>query len=325
MTSRRSLLTGAISFGVLSTIPRAQAEEWPSRPIRLICPFPAGAGVDFAARILADPLSKRLGVGVAVENHAGAGGVIGMDHVARAEPDGYTLGFPAGNSISILPAFKKSIPYKVPEDFVFVAKFVETGVTVTTSVDLPVKTVQELVLYAKNNPGRVKTGTGGVAAAADIATYLFENATGTKLAHIPYKGMGPAITDLLGGHIDLVFAAPSSLVPVMGSGRVRVLAVTSNERSALFPDAPTVHELGLRTATFTNWYGMVAPAKTPQTIVDRLQREIGEIVKDPDLKKRVSQAALELSPAFGAEFKEQVVNQLRVLSALGKSENISLD
>jgi tripartite-type tricarboxylate transporter receptor subunit TctC len=325
MKSRRSFLAGAAFFGLSSTIRTSAAQEWPSRPIRLICPFPAGAGVDISARIMAEALSKRLGVGVAVENHVGAGGVIGMEYVARAEPDGYTLGFPAGDSISILPAFKKSLPYKVPEDFSFVAKFVETGVSITTRADLPVKTVQELVVYAKNNPGRVKAGTGGVAAAADIATYLFENSTGTKLAHIPYRGMGPAIVDLLGSHIDLVFAAPSSVLPIIDTGRVRVLAVTSKERSPLFPNAPTVHELGLETAAFTNWYGMVAPAKTPQTVIDRLQTEIIAAVKDPDLKEKVSQAALDLSPLYGTEFQKQVIDQLNAFRALGKAENISVD
>ncbi len=248
-----------------------------------------------------------------------------MEYLAKANADGYTLGFPAGDSISILPAFKKSIPYKVPDDFSFIARFVETGVSITTSVDLPVKTVPELVSYAKSNPGRVKSGTGGVAAAADIATYLFEKSTDTKLAHIPYKGMAPAITDLLGGHIDLVFAAPSSVIPVMQSGRVRVLAVTSSERSPLFPDAPTVHELGLKTATFTNWYGLVGPAKTPDIVSDRIRKEVSIMVQDQDLKNRVAQAALQLSPLYGNDFRDHIARDLETFRALGKAENISID
>jgi tripartite-type tricarboxylate transporter receptor subunit TctC len=302
----------------------AAAQEWPNKPIRLIVPYPPGAGADISARIMADALTTKLGVSVVVEKRAGAGGIVGMEYVAKAAPDGYTLGWPSADPITLVPAFKKTMPYKVPEDFIFVAKFVETGLTLTVSSNLPTKTAAEFVAYAKANPNKIKSGTSGVAGASDIATYLFEKTTGSKITHIPYKGVAPAMTDLLGGFVDVVFPTPSTVAPQASSPKIRVLAVTSSQRHPLLPDVPTVDEVGLPGVAFTSWYGLVTPAKTPAGIVDRLAKEMEVIVKDPEIKSRVEKAALQLAPLFKTDFEKQVVKEIGSFRALGESEKITV-
>jgi tripartite-type tricarboxylate transporter receptor subunit TctC len=322
---RKMLVAMSVAAVALTaTLLPAAAQEWPNKPIRLICPYPPGAGADISARIMAEALSTKLGVSVVVENRAGAGGIVGMDYVSKAAPDGYTLGWPSADPITIVPAFKKTMPYRVPEDFIFVAKFVETGLTMTVSTNLPVKTSAEFVAYAKANPNKVKSGTSGVAGASDIASYLFEKNTGAKINHIPYKGVAPAMTDLLGGFVDLVFVTPATVAPQAESPKIKVLAVTSAHRHPLLPNVPTVDEVGLPGVAFTSWYGLVTPAKTPAAIVERLQKEVAVIVKDPEIKARVEKAALQLAPLFTTDFEKQVLKEISAFKALGESEKITV-
>lgn len=313
------LLAGLVFSG------SGMAQEWPNGHIRLICPFPAGAAVDLSARIMAEELSKRLGVPVVVENRGGGGGTIGMESVARANPDGNTLGWPAGDAISILPAFKKVTPYRVPDDFAFVAKFVDTALLIAVRKDLPVKNVQELITYAKANPEQLRSGTSGVASAADVVTHLFAKASGTKVVHVHYRGLALAIGDLLGGHIDMIMATPSTVMPLEKSGNVRILAATSETRLPFLPDVPTVKEAGLQGMEFSNWYGMLAPQKTPEKILERLRKEIAAIAEDSDVRARFAKANLDVATSYAKDFEQQVVRDLNKLKALSASENIVLD
>ncbi len=318
------LVISAAAVALAAALLPAAAQEYPTKPIRLICPYPPGAGADISARVMAEALATRLGVSVVVENRAGAGGIVGMDYVSKAPPDGYTLGWPSADPITLVPAFKKTMPYKVPEDFVFIAKFVETGLTMTISSNLPAKTSAEFVAYAKANPNKVKSGTSGVAGASDIASYLLEKNAGVKVNHIPYKGIAPAMTDLLGGFVDLVFVTPATVAPQAESPKIRVLAVTSSQRHPLLPNVPTVNEVGLPGVAFTSWYGMVAPAHTSPAIIERLRKEVAEIVKDPEVKSRIEKAALQMAPLFTTDFEKQVVKEINSFRALGESEKISV-
>jgi tripartite-type tricarboxylate transporter receptor subunit TctC len=248
-----------------------------------------------------------------------------MEYVAHAKPDGYTLGWPAGDAITMVPAFKKQMPYRVPEDFTFIAKLVETGLSLAVRKDLPAKTVPEFVAYAKAHPDQVKFGTSGVASGADIVTYLFAKATDTKVVHIPYKGMDPAVGDLLGGHIDVIFATPSVVQPLEKAGNIRILAVTSEKRVPLLPDVPTVK--GSRSAEH-DVLKLVRDGRageTPAEIVERLRKEMAAIAEEPEVREKLAKAALDVAPTYTTRFEEQVIKDLKTLKALGASEHIIIE
>ena len=321
---RRLLAIAGLAIVTAAAILPAGAQDYPTKPIRLICPFPAGAGADISARIMAEALSQRLGQQVVVENRAGVGGATGVDYVAKAAPDGYTLGWPSADPVTLLPAFKKTMPYKVPDDFIFIGKFVETGITITVSTNLKVNTAQEFVAYVKANPGKVKSGTSGVAGASDIVSYLFEKSTGTKLNHVHYKGIAPAMTDLLGGHIDVVMVTPATVAPQQSSDKIKTVAVTSPTRHPLLPNVPTVAEVGMPGVAFTSWYGVVAPAGTPAAIVERLKKEVAWIVAQPDIHQKVAKAALQMAPLIGDDFKNSALKEIAAFKALAESEKISV-
>jgi tripartite-type tricarboxylate transporter receptor subunit TctC len=313
---------GIAALAAAAAILPAGAQSYPTKPIRLICPFPAGAGADISARIMAEALSQRLGQQVVVENRAGVGGATGIEYVAKSTPDGYTLGWPSADPMVMLPAFKKTMPYKVPEDFIFIGKFVETGLTITVSANLNINTAQEFAAHVKANSGKIKSGTSGVAGASDIVSYLIEKSAGGKLNHVHYKGIAPALTDLLGGHVDAVFATPSSAAPQQSTGKIKILAVTSPKRHPLLPNVPTVVEAGMPGVLFTSWYGMVAPAGTPAPIVERLRKEVAWIISQPEYQARAEKAALQPAPMVGDEFKNATMKEIAAFKALAESEKI---
>jgi tripartite-type tricarboxylate transporter receptor subunit TctC len=321
---KKLLATLAIAMLTAAAAGPAGAQGYPNKPIRLICPYPPGAGADTSARIIAEALSEKLGQQVVVENRTGVGGVIGVEYVAKAAPDGYTLGWPSADPITLVSAFRKNLPYDALNDFEYIGKFVETGLTFSISVNVPAKNMKEFVAYVKAQNGKVKSGTSGVAGASDIASYLFEHETGTKMLHVPYKGIAPAMTDLLGGHVDLVVVTPSTVSTHVGSGKIRVLAVTSPTRHPLLPDVPTMKEAGLSGVGFTSWYGLVAPKGTPKPIVDKLRAAFAEVVKIPDIKVKAEKTALQLAPLIGDDFKNAVVKEIKSLKALQKAANIAV-
>jgi tripartite-type tricarboxylate transporter receptor subunit TctC len=321
---KKLLAALAVAMLTVAAAGPAGAQGYPTNPIRLICPYPPGAGADTSARIMAEALSEKLGQQVVVENRTGVGGVIGVEYVAKAEPDGYTLGWPSADPISLVSAFRKNLPYDALNDFEYIGKFVETGLTFAISVNVPAKDMKEFIAYVKAQNGKVKSGTSGVAGSSDIASYLFEHETGTKMLHVPYKGIAPAMTDLLGGHVDLVVVTPSTVSTHVGSGKIRVLAVTSPTRHPLLPDVPTVKEAGIPGVESTSWYGLVAPKGTPKAVVDKLRAAFAEVVKIPEIKVKAEKTALQLAPLIGDDFKNAVAKEITSLKALQKAANIAV-
>jgi tripartite-type tricarboxylate transporter receptor subunit TctC len=321
---KKLLAALAVAMLTVAAAGPAGAQGYPTKPIRLICPYPPGAGADTSARIMAEALSEKLGQQVVVENRTGVGGVIGVEYVAKAEPDGYTLGWPSADPISLVSAFRKNLPYDALNDFEYIGKFVETGLTFAISVNVPAKDMKEFIAYVKAQNGKVKSGTSGVAGSSDIASYLFEHETGTKMLHVPYKGIAPAMTDLLGGHVDLVVVTPSTVSTHVGSGKIRVLAVTSPTRHPLLPDVPTVKEAGIPGVESTSWYGLVAPKGTPKAVVDKLRAAFAEVVKIPEIKVKAEKTALQLAPLIGDDFKNAVAKEITSLKALQKAANIAV-
>ncbi len=301
------------------------AQDYPNKPIRLIAPYPPGGGVDLSARIAAEALTVQLGQQVVVENRPGATGTIGSDYVTKAAPDGYTLLWTSTDSITIVPALRPSMTYKVPDDLTFVAKFAETGMTFAVSTKLPVKTMAEFIAYGKANPGKIRFGSTGVGGSPHMAQLLFEKYSGIKMTHIPYKGVAPSLADLLGGHIEFSLVTPITLAPHIGTDKVRIIGISAPNRHPLVPDAPTMRELGLPQATMTVWYGLLGPAKLPAAVTDRLRKASADAIKTAELKGKLEKSGVLMAPQFGVEFQKAVVAEFNEWKAIGQAEKIVLE
>jgi tripartite-type tricarboxylate transporter receptor subunit TctC len=293
--------------------------------LRLIVPFTAGAGSDFTARVMAEALGPRLGQPVVVENRPGAGGAIGTDNVAKAAPDGYTLLWAAADAITMLPAVKPNLPYKIPGDFAYVAKFTHTGLSVAVSSKLPVTTMAEFIAYAKANPGKVRYGTAGVGGSTHLATLLFEKAAGIKMVHVPYKGVAASLQDLLGGHIELALVAPPTIAPHLGSDKVRIIGITAPARHPFLPNAPTMAELGVPKATVVPWYGVLGPAGLPANVTERLRREVAAVIASPEVQEKLTKAGWVPAPIIGDALEKFVVEEYRQWKEIADAEKIVVE
>jgi tripartite-type tricarboxylate transporter receptor subunit TctC len=279
----RILLALAVALVAL----QCQAQGWPARPIHLVVPYAPGGPVDLSARLLAPKLQQALGQPLVVENRAGAGGNIGAEFVAKSAPDGHTLVMGAIATHAINPALYPNFPYDPVRDFRHVALIVQVPNVLVVNNDLPVKSVQDLVAFAKERPGRLDFASGSTGSTGHLAGELFKQLTGTYMVHIPYKGAAPASADLFAGRVHLMFDNLASALPGIRAGKVRALAVTTAKRSSFVPELPTLEESGLKGFDMTTWWGVMAPAKTPQPVVDRLALEISSAVSSPEVAERL--------------------------------------
>lgn len=314
----------ALAAGIAG-VGTARAADYPAKPIRLISSYTPGGGNDIAARILAEGLSARLGQPVVVENKAGAVGLIGSDFVAKSAPDGYTLLFASVDTITMVPALKQSMPYKVPEDFTYIARTSENGMTFAISSKLPVTTMAEFIAYAKANPGKIRYGTNGLGAAPHLAVELFMKRTGVKMLHVPYKGISNAMSDLMGGHIDMVPLTPVAIAPYLGSDSMRIIGFTAADRHAMIPSVPTMTELGIPNAVVTVWYSVVGPAGMPPVVTDRLRKEVAATLADPVVKAKLEKLGSTVAPIYGDAFEKMVVDELKQWKEIARDEKIVLD
>ncbi|CAB3848993.1 hypothetical protein LMG2828_01845 [Achromobacter piechaudii] len=263
----RIALAGAVL--ALATGP-ALAQSWPTKPVRMVVPFPPGGATDAAARIYAQHLGDFLGQGVVVENKAGAGGEIGAEYVAKSAPDGYTLLMGAVGSHAIHAAMPDKPGYDFATAFVGVSMATSMPMAVAVNSKVPANNVQELIALAKSKPGTITFGSAGPGTSQHMAGELFQVVTGTRLMHVPYRGSGPAITDLLGGQIDMVIETLPALLPQVASGKIRLLGVTTAKRATALPDLPTLMEQGVKDYSVATAYALLAPAGTPPEVVDKL-------------------------------------------------------
>ncbi|WAI85927.1 MULTISPECIES: Bug family tripartite tricarboxylate transporter substrate binding protein [Achromobacter] len=268
----------------------ALAQTWPAKPIRMVVPFPPGGATDAAARIYAQHLGDFLGQGVVVENKAGAGGEIGAEYVAKSAPDGYTLLMGAVGSHAIHAAMPDKPGYDFGTAFVGVSMATSMPMAVAVNSKVPANNVQELIALAKSKPGTITFGSAGPGTSQHMAGELFQVVTGTRLMHVPYRGSGPAITDLLGGQIDMVIETLPALLPQVASGKIRLLGVTTAKRATALPDLPTLMEQGVKDYSVATAYALLAPAGTPPAVVDKLSAGMQKAAA----MESVQQAALKL-------------------------------
>ncbi|MBV9191444.1 MAG: tripartite tricarboxylate transporter substrate binding protein [Betaproteobacteria bacterium] len=302
----------------------AYSQDWPSRPIHIVVPYAAGGPVDLSARLIAPKLQQALGQPVIVENRVGAGGNIGADAIAKSAPDGYSLVIGAIATHAINPALYKNVPYDPVRDFRHIALLVQVPNVLVVNNDLPARSVADLVVLAKREPGKLDFASGSTGSTGHLAGELFKQMTGTYMVHIPYKGSAPAVSDMLAGRVALMFDNLASALPNIRADKVRVLAVTTLRRSSFLPDVPTLDELGLKGFDMTTWWGLMAPAKTPQPVVDRLAAECAKAL--PELSDRWRAMGSELpSVRTPAGFTAFVERERKLYAELVKRSGATAD
>lgn len=293
----RALCTAVLCASALS----AAAAQFPNKPVRLIIGFPPGGATDLVARALQPRMSAALGHQVVIDNRSGANGIIAGDLTAHAEPDGHTILLGHIGMLIISPAIQK-VPYDPIRDFAPVGLTVSLQNIIIAHPSTPVKSLKELIALAKAKPGQINFATSGIGSPGHLATVLLESMAGIKMSHIPYKGGGPAITDLLAGHVPLFVAVISTGVPHVQAGKARGIAVTGGKRADAVPDVPTVAESGVPGYAATNWYGLLAPPKTPQAVIDRINREMTAALKAPEVAEGLKARGVDATPSSPAEF-----------------------
>ncbi|HUL92017.1 MAG TPA: tripartite tricarboxylate transporter substrate binding protein [Burkholderiales bacterium] len=312
-------------FFALLLATAAQAQTYPSRPLKLIVPFPPGGSTDILARALAQKLSEGLAQAVVVDNRPGAGGSIGAEAAAKAAPDGYTLLMGQLGPLAVSPAIYRSLPYDPVKSFAPVSLMAIVPSVLVVNTSLPFASAAELIAYAKKNPGKLTYGSAGTGSTSHLTTEYFKLATGTDILHVPYKGVGPMLTDLISGQVAMGINGAPAVMPHVSSGRLRALAVTSLRRVPSLPGIPTLDEAagdsGLKGFEANGWYGIVAPAGTPREIVLRLNAEIRRIVATPELRARLdAEGAIpsaDSPEAFGAFIVSEIARWGAVLKRAG--------
>jgi tripartite-type tricarboxylate transporter receptor subunit TctC len=316
----RTLLAAALgaAFSVA-----AQAQAWPSKPIRLVVPYVAGGSADITARVVADKLGEALGVAVVVDNKPGGNGGIGTDAVAKAAPDGYTLLMDASGPLVVNPSLYAKIPYDPLKDLAPITQVTSYQYVMVTLATSPITSVDKLVSTAKAQPGALSYGSTGIGGGNHLAGAMLALTTQTQLTHVPYKGSAAALTDLLGGQLSFTFDTTVTAVPYIRNGKLRAFAVSGPKRSPVLPDVPTMKELGFKDFQVTQFQGLLAPAKTDPKIIARLRDEVVKILKKPDVVERlVTQGGNEIVGGTPEEFAKLLRTESAQYGKLIKDANI---
>jgi tripartite-type tricarboxylate transporter receptor subunit TctC len=319
------LLTTILTAALMAATPAINAQSYPDKPVSLIVGFPPGGGVDIVARQLAETLSESLGQRVVVENRAGAAGNIAMEYVARAKPDGYTLLMGNLGMLTANPVLYPKLSFDPSKDFAPVARVVVTPLLAAVPATLPAQSVQQFIAMAKAKPNEMSFGSGGNGNINHLAGELLKLQTGTQIKHVPYKGSAPALTDLMGGHIQLVIDGFNVVQPSVASGKARAIAITGDTRSPVMPDVPTMKEVGLGDLVIYGWQGVLAPAGTPPPIIEKLTQEVARALANPALKARLSGQGTEPSYLNPVQFRSYITGEQVRWANVISSAKITLD
>ena len=303
---RRALVAALLAFGVAGG---AAAQEYPNHAIRMIVPYPPAGGTDIVARIVNEPLTSILGAPIVIDNKGGAAGNLGTDLAAKAPPDGYTVLFTL-SSHTINPKLYAKLPFDVEKDFAAVSLAAYIPQIVVVNPSLPVNNMQELIAYAKANPGRLNYASVGIGSPGHIAGELLKLKTGIEMVHVPYKGGGPAVTDTLGGQVQVLIVSIPAAFQFVKSGKLRAIAVASDKRSLSAPDIPTIAEQGID-CVVNSWYGMLVPAKTPPAVVAKLNAAMVKALATPETKEKLFAQGAEAASSTPAEFEALIRDELK--------------
>ena len=315
----------ASGLGLLHAGSAAAQGSWPSKPITIIVPFSAGGTTDILARVVGQSLGTELGQTVIIDNRPGAGGNIGAAAVARAAPDGYTLLMGTVGTHAINEALYKKMPFEPQKDFAPLTRVALVPNVLVVPVALPYKTVSEIIAAAKSQPGKMTYASSGTGTSIHLSGELFKSMTGTDIIHIPYKGSAPAMTDLLGGQVMMMFDNLPSAIQHIRSGKLRAIAVTSGKRAPELPDVPTIAESGVKGFEATSWFGMFAPAGTPPEVVAKLNTAIVKLLGSPEVKKRLSEQGAEPHPEKPEQFAAFIRSEATKWGKVVKESGATVD
>ena len=316
-----ALLLATLAAGVAQAQPSADDARWPVRPIRFIVPFTAGSSSDIVARIVGQKLGERLGQSLVVDNRVGASGNIGTEAVARAEPDGYTIGLANTTTHAVAASLAANLPYDPVRDFAPVAMIGASPFVLAVYPGVPAKTVPDLIALAKARPKALNYASAGPASLAHLSGALFEKMAGIELTHVPYRGSAQSVLDLIDGRVEMQFGTLAPTLPLIREGKVRALAVTGGRRNATLPEVPTIAESGLPGYESSLWAAIVVPAGTPPSIVARLNREIVAVLTDPEMAASLGKQGLDLDPgppaALAARIRDDVEKWREIIQKAG--------
>ena len=305
------LVGAALSLGCVAALEtQTLAQNYPARPIRLIVPFGAGGGTDNLARIIEPHVSKALGQSIIIDNRPGGGSVIGTDAVVKSPPDGYTLVM-TDSSIAVNPSLMKSMPYDTLKDLEPVSLLATAPVILVAHPKVPARTLKDFVALAKEGPGKLNYASGGNGSSTHLGSELLKLVAGINVVHVPYKGAGPAMNDLIGGHVDVMFSGISSARPYLEAGTLRALAVTGEKRNPAVPDVPTFAEVGFADVTASTYWGVLAPKGTPKEAIDRLSAEFNKALSDPEIVTRIAVLGYLPIGAGPADFAANLCSEIK--------------
>jgi tripartite-type tricarboxylate transporter receptor subunit TctC len=319
------LLAAAVSAFAFAHAPASAQAAYPNKPMRIIVPFSPGGATDTLARMMGQKLTEAWGQPVVIENKPGAGGNIGADAGAKAAPDGYTLTLAAAGFMAVNPSVYTKMTYDPAKDFAPLTLLVKAPLLLVVNPKVPVNNIQEFMAYVKANPGKVSLGNGGNGTAQHLGGVYMSNEAKVNIVHVPYKGSAPATTDLLGGVVDAQFDNMVTLVPYVKSGKLKALAVSSTQRSAAFPEVPTLSETVLPGFETGTWYGLVAPAGTPPAITTKLTQELQRILAMPDVKEKLVAMGLDASGMSGAEYGQFIRSEIAKYAKIVKTAGVTAE
>jgi tripartite-type tricarboxylate transporter receptor subunit TctC len=320
----RRVLAGVLAAAALSAGPAVHAQAWPAKPIRVIVPYTPGGFTDITARLVTQKLQERLGQPVVIDNKPGANSIIGVDALAKSAPDGYTFAVVIAAYAANITLYPK-LPYDPKKNLVAVSLIGVSPLVASVNNDTPFKNASELIDYARKNPGKVSYGSSGNGSAVHLTTELLKSMTKTHMVHIPYRGAAPALTDLMGGHIQLFMDAAVGLINPGKAGKVRLIGVASEKRLAALPDVPTFIEQGIAGFTGSTWAGILAPAGTPPAIIKRVADEVAAIVKLPDVKQRLDEMGTIPVGGSPAEFESFIASETTKWGKVIRDAKITAD
>jgi tripartite-type tricarboxylate transporter receptor subunit TctC len=325
MDSRRKALVAFAAAALAVAASQVSGQTFPAKPVRIVVGFASGGNVDIPTRIIASKLGDLWGMSVIVDNRSGAGGNIGADLVAKAAPDGYTLLTCNAASHGINPSFYKKIPFDAVKDFAFISQIGSTANVLLVHPSVPANSVSEFVAYAKANPGKISFASAGVGTSQHLAMELLKSMTGINVVHVPYKGGHPALTDLLGGQVQAMFAAVPTSQATIKAGKLRALGVTSPQRSTQLPGVPTIAESGVPGFSVTSWYGLCAPAGVPQPVLAKLRADAAKVLAQPDTQQRLAEQGIEVAETSPEQFAEFVKAEIAKWAKVVKEAGITAD